>query len=119
LSLIMETNPSPLPSPDPVIEGSPRKVNWLLFFAAMFLPTLLTVGMILLGAKQGDTAPATAALGGGISGIVCGTMLGRRFGRTPRLKILLGIISALVMGVACVTMNCFGCIASGYKLHLN
>ena len=85
----------------------------------MFLPTLLTIGTILLGAKQGDTAPAMAALGGGISGIVCGTMLGRRFGRTLRLKIVLGIVASLVMGVACVTMNCFGCIASGYKLHFN
>ena len=97
--------------------NEPSKINWLVFFAALFVPTLLTIATILLGANHGDAAPTVAGLGGIASGIVGGAMLGRRIGRTSAMKIALGILFTLVLGAACIGMNCFGCLASGYQLN--
>ena len=112
----METNPTTPPNP-PIPQFARRKINWPMFFAVMLAPAVVTIVAILLGAKQGDTAPTIAVLGSVGSGIICGTMLGRRFGGTGGTKILLGIVFAFVMGAACVAMSCFGCLTSGYKLN--
>jgi hypothetical protein len=46
-------------------------------------------------------------------------MLGLRLGRTPGMRVALSIVFFLVLGAACIGMNCFGCLASGYKLNLH
>src|SRR6266498_3719159 len=110
----METNPTDPPRESPAVLQRPT-VNWLAFFTVLFFPPILTVLVLLLGAKQGGTAPTIAMFGGGISGTICGVMLGRRFGSTGATKIVLGVVFALVMGVACIVMCCFGCVAGGYE----
>ncbi len=92
-------------------------MNWLLFFAALFAPTIATI--LLVQTQLKDPPPVVALFGGGISGIICGVMLGRRLGRTQPSRILLSLLFVLVMGAACVIMNCFGCLASGYKLDFH
>jgi len=113
----METNPTAPPGESSaVLQG--RTTNWLVFFAVLFIPPILTVLALLLGAKQGGTAPVIAVFGGGLSGIICDTILGRRFGNTAATKIVLGLIFALVLGAACIGMGCFGCVAGGYQLDV-
>jgi drug/metabolite transporter (DMT)-like permease len=114
LPLNMDTNPATTPSPEPAPQIPRAKINWLIFFAAMFVPTVITILSVQTGSK--DTPPIVALLGSGVSGIICGAMLGRRFGRTPETKIALGVVFILVMGAACIAMNCFGCLAGGYKM---
>src|SRR5690349_2075543 len=117
----METNPSNTLSPEAPASPSPapRKMNWLVFFGALFGPTLLTIATIRLGASDGDPAPAVAALGGIASGLIGGTMLGRRIGNTLAMKIVLGAAFGFLLAAACVGMNCFGCLAGGYDLNLH
>lgn len=116
LPLNMDTSPPTTPPPEPAPQLPHAKINWLIFFAAMFVPTIITI--ISVQTKRQDSPPIVALVGGGVSGIICGAMLGRRFGRTRELKIVLGIVFAFVMGAACIGMNCFGCLASGFKLDL-
>lgn len=105
-----EQPPSPLEPPPP----SPVRVNWLLFFAALFAPTIATILVVQTQLK--DPPPVVALLGGAVSGIICGVLLGRRLGRTRMARVLLSLVFVLVLGAVCVMMNCFGCLATGYQL---
>ena len=114
-------NPTDLPSPEmPGLPpaGRPRFHGWV-FAAVLVAPALLTALSVLLFAKEGDTAPSIAVLGGGLAGIISGVMLGRHFGRTQPARIILSIFFALILGVACITMSCCGCLASGYQFNLH
>ena len=95
----------------------PRRLKWYLFLTAIFLPTVATALAVQMNGK--DLAPAVAVLGGGLSGIVGGILLASRFGRTTGSRLAMGFGLAFVLSVACVTMNCFGCLASGYKLNFH
>ncbi len=97
----------------------PVKTNWVLFFSVLLAPVLLTILVVLLGAKKGNASPGIAFFGGGVAGIVCGVMLGRQLGKTKPLRIILGILFAFIMIVVCIGMSCFGCLASGFQLHFN
>jgi uncharacterized membrane protein YfcA len=89
-------------------------MNGWVFFAVMFAPTLATILLVQTGLK--DPPPVVALFGGGTAGIICGVLLGRRLGRTRERRLLLCFLFALMMGTVCIVMNCFGCLASGYKL---
>ena len=108
--------PSP-PQPPPTL--APAKTNWPLFFGILLAPVVLTMFSVLVGAKTGNFAPVIAFFGGGISGIICGAMLARRLERAFATKIVLGIIFAFGIGVACIGMSCFGCLASGFNLNFH
>jgi hypothetical protein len=110
-------NPPELPASETAVApGSARPaVRWLLFSLALLAPPFLTILVAFLDNK-GGAAPAIATLGGGVGGIVCGVMLGRRFGSTPQSKIGLSVLFALVMAVVVISMSCCGCLASGFKL---
>jgi hypothetical protein len=99
-------------------EASKRRLNWLLFFVAALAPVALTILTVLLTPKENEAAAVVGLVGGGIAGIMCGAMLGRRVGKTPEQKLALGVVFSIVMGVACICMSCFGCLASGYPLNL-
>jgi hypothetical protein len=107
------TDPPEIPGPPQA--GRPRFKGWL-FVAVLLSPVLLTSLSVLLIDKKGDTALAIAVLGGGLAGIIAGTMLGRHFGKTPPVKIGLSILFAAILGVVCISMSCFGCLVSGYHL---
>jgi len=102
--------PHPLP---------PVKTNWLIFFSVLLAPVVLTILAVLLGAKAGNASPGIAFFGSGVAGIVCGVMLGRQLGRTAPLRIIFGILFALILFVVCIGMSCFGCLASGFQLRFN
>ena len=87
------------------------------FCAAMFAPTILTILMVQTGNK--DAPPGIALVGGIISGIICGTLLGRRIGKTPQSKVGLAVALAFLLGAACILMNCFGCLATGYNVNFH
>jgi len=95
-----------------------KKLNWWLFCTALFTPTLVTILVNLLGATRGDTAPSIAFLGGGLSGIICGVLLGRRLGSNASSQFLLGAVFVIVIGAASIIMNCFGCLAAGYNFTM-
>src|SRR6186997_2054235 len=104
-------NPTDLPSPEiPAPPHAGRPFKWWLFVAVLLSPVFLTALSVWLFAKDGDTAPSIAMLGGGLAGIISGTMLGRHLGKTPPVRIVLSILFALVLGVVCITMSCFGCM---------
>src|SRR5262249_40952529 len=105
--------PPQLPT-DPPAPVPPPKFHWLLFLGVIFVPTIITIIAGQLGMK--DLAPASAGLGGGLSGIVAGILLGRRLGRTDAARVGLSLAFVVVLSIACVTMNCFGCLASGFKM---
>jgi len=115
MSLNMESDPTENSSQPTSPPPPPARINWPVFFAAMFGPTIATILVVQTQLK--DPPPVVAFFGGGISGIICGVLLGRRLGRTRQARILLSFLFVLVMGSACVIMNCFGCLASGYKLN--
>jgi uncharacterized membrane protein YfcA len=89
-------------------------MNGWVFFAVMFAPTLATILLVQTGLK--DPPPVVGLFGGCTAGIICGVMLGRRLGRTRERRLLLCFLFAFMMGAVCIVMNCFGCLASGYKL---
>jgi predicted RNA-binding Zn-ribbon protein involved in translation (DUF1610 family) len=95
------------------------EIRWCVFFILFFAPILLTILAVLLSAKNGSAPPAIAFLGGGVSGIICGAMLGHRIGRTIGARIGLGILFAIMLVVADITMDCFGCLASGYQVNFH
>jgi len=112
----------PIPPADdsdkfPAPSTSPAKVNLLIFFIAMFAPTILTI--IFVQAGQKDFPPGIAVIGGIVSGMICGIMLGKRFGRTTGTQVGLAVAFVVVLGIACVVMNCFGCLATGYKMNFH
>lgn len=90
-----------------------------MFFIVWLAPVLLTSLTVLIVSKKGDAASLVGLVGGGISGIICGVMLGRRLGKTRELRIVLGVVFALIMVVVCVAMNSFGCLVSGYNLNFH
>jgi len=99
-------------------EPNKRRLNWRLFFAAALAPVVLTILTVLLTPKENEAATVVALVGGGIAGIMCGAMLGRRLGKTSAQTLVRGVLFSMVMGVACIGMCCFGCLASGYQLKL-
>lgn len=114
----MNSNKSlpPLLDPAAAPEPPPRRLNWLLFALALFMPTVLTILITMTGGQKSDAAVAVALIGGGLSGIICGGMLGWRFGKSTTNQIVLGIVLGGVFVVACIGMNCLGCLAGGFKL---
>jgi len=101
--------PTPLPP-----EISRPKLNWLVLLAQVFIPTIATI--IVVQFHGVDAAPFIAFFGGIGSGLVAGIMLGLRIGRTSATRFWLSCVFTVVLGTACIGMNCFGCLASGYKL---
>lgn len=100
------TSPEPAP-----------KFHWLLFLGVIFVPTILTVLSATGGGK--DAPPALAMIGGGLSGLAGGILLARRVGSKPETRLYLGLLFVPLLSVACVTMNCIGCLAGGFKLNIH
>ncbi len=94
------------------------KMRWKLLLAVIFIPTILTVLSALLGGRD-VVATSFGAAGAAFSGLCGGVLLGRRIGRTEAGKVGLSVDFIFVLGVACLTMNCIGCLAGGYKLNLH
>ncbi|NOS70924.1 MAG: hypothetical protein HOP33_13460 [Verrucomicrobia bacterium] len=103
-------------SPPPAAESS-TKINWLVFFAVLLAPTVVA----LLGAmgKIEPLAVGSPLVGGGLAGIVCGIMLGRRVGRTSAARVLLGILFIGVFGCVSFILSFFGCLLGGFQMNMH
>jgi hypothetical protein len=88
------------------------------FFGALFAPLLVTILAVKLSSSSNGAAPAVALIGGAVSAIVCGILLGRRIGKSFEARVVLSIVFVLIMAVVCIGMNCFGCLAGGFRLDL-
>src|SRR5438270_10292279 len=88
-------NPPEMPSAAP--DSARPAIKWLPFLLALLAPPLLTILAAVSLDHKGGAAVAIAFLGSGVGGIVCGAMLGRRFGTTPQSRIGLGILFSIIM----------------------
>lgn len=114
----METNLNDPTPPETVtpLSPEPRRINWLVFLIVLLAPAILSCLAGALGSRNGNVAPVIALFGGGIAGIICRVMLGRRLGKAPGTRLWLGILFAIILAVVCIGMSCFGCMAGGYQL---
>ena len=112
-------NPTPTP-PDPnqspTLAAPQHRLNWLVFFAALLAPAAITFFSALSGNK--DAPVVWAFVGSGLGGIVCGVLLGRRFGKTTVAQVLLGILFTFIFAFVCFVMSFFGCMAGGFKVDM-
>ena len=98
----------------PPLEAAPRKTNWLLFFGLLLAPAVLA--LLAAKSKVDGLAIACPLVGGGIAGIVCGTMLARQVGRTHRNMILSGVLFAFLLGSLSFCLGFAGCMIGGFKM---
>src|SRR5262245_12891537 len=106
------------PPPEPISSNAEPasaplpKINWLVFFILLLAPAVLT--LLAASAKVDGLAVGCPLVGGGIAGIVCGTMLARRVGRTSGSKILLGVVFAVLLGLLSFGLGFAGCMLGGF-----
>jgi len=105
--------------PPPQASRAAQNTNWLIFWIALLAPAIGSCIGGALDSRNGSVAPLITLVGGGVAGIICGSMLGRRLGKIQGAKFVLGIILALVMIVVCVGMSCFGCLVTGCQMRFN
>ena len=100
----------------PALESS-SKINWLIFFAVLLAPTVFA----LLGAmgKIEGLAVGSPLVGGGLAGIICGIMLGRRVGRTSAARVWLGILFVGLFGCVSFILSFFGCLMGGFQMNMH
>lgn len=96
----------------------PVKINWLIFFAVLLAPALLTtLTASSIQTLNESVSPTIALLGGSAAGIVCGVLLGLRLGKTALARTGLGILFSVVMVIVCVMLCLFGCNLGGYHMR--
>lgn len=107
------SNPPPIEPPQAPAPIQ-HKVNWLIFFAALLAPPVLTLFAAM--SKSDGAAVACPLIGGGIVGIICGIMLARRVGRTQGSRVLLGFVFTAVFGFLSFALGFVGCMMGGFKM---
>jgi hypothetical protein len=114
------------PMEAPALESSPPLAPVIfrprLFFSIFLAPPLLTVLIVLLSFGSRDVqdgAALVALFGGGIAGITCGIMLGRRLGKSSATRVGFSLLLGPIMVVVCVGLSFFGCMVSGYQLSFH
>ena len=84
---------SPQPS-EPLTAPTPER-NWWPFWVALLAPPVLTTLLALL--QRDGTAAATVAIyGTGVSALYCGFWTAIRFFKNAGLRLLLGLVFAVV-----------------------
>jgi hypothetical protein len=96
--------------------GTVPKLHWPLFVAALLLPPMLTFASAMAGWKNFPVA--CPFVGGGLAGLVCGILLGRRVGRTPQARIVLSIVFILAFATLSFGLCFGGCLAGNYQMDM-
>jgi hypothetical protein len=109
------------PAPQPVGPLPPVKLNTLIFFSVFLAPLLLTILAVILGSNDSHSAVSgtIAFFGGCAAGVYCGITLARAMTTTIGNRVALCVAFSIVLSVAIVTMDCVGCMASGYNLNFH
>ncbi len=94
-----------------------HRINWWIFFAALLTPPILTLLASL--AKIEAAATGIPFLGGGIAGLICGIMLGRRIGKSTTARVLLSILFVAVLGSLTFFLSFMGCMAGGFQMNFH
>ena len=110
---------SPLPVNGPSL--APVRIRWLVFFAVLLAPALLTLLSSFLGRGHDNEniSPIIAIVGGIGAAIACGVMLGLRIGRTVATRVGLSLLFSCVFAPMSVTLCFFGCMVGGYQLQFH
>lgn len=87
--------------------NSKPRLNVPRFFSALLAPPLLTI--LCASAGQEDGAAWCMFISSAVSGVACGVMLGRHFGKENINRILLSIAFSLIFIVVCVAMSFVSC----------
>jgi hypothetical protein len=105
------------PSSSPQL--APVKVNWLVFFAVLIAPPLLTlITASTVGGRNEQVSPIIGLYGGGAAGIICGLLLGLRLGKTVLARVVLGVLFSVVMAFLCIMLCLLGCTMGGYQFRM-
>lgn len=110
------------PQEPPVITSAaplpPVKISWLLFFGALLAPPLLTflAAFVLRDQTSEQAAPWIAIVGAAAGGVVCGIMLGLRFGNSVSWRFGLSLLLSCLMVLVCFILSFGGCMVGGYKI---
>lgn len=100
-------------------ETTRRKMNWLVFFAVLLAPVVLTILAVRFSDAKGKAAENVVGISSIICGIISGTMLGYSVGKTTRSKLELSFLYAMLFAVLDVGMSTIGCCASGGDINIH
>lgn len=100
--------PPPLPRP---------RINWFLFLGCLLTPAVLSA----LGAlgKSDGLAIGSVVFGSLVAGVICGVLMGRRFGSNPGARVGLGMLFTCVFGAVSFVLGFFGCMAGGFTMNFH
>ena len=109
-------------NPEPPVTFEPpqtptRRLHWPWFTLALALPAIVTFATAAAGCK--DAPVASAFIGAGLSGLVCGILLGRRLTTNPGVAVVLSIVFFCVFAVASFALCFGGCMAGNYQINLH
>ena len=93
-----------------------RKLYWPWFTLALLLPAIITFATAAARCK--DAPVACAFIGAGLSGLVCGILLGRRLTTNPGVAVVLSIVFICVFAVVSFALCFGGCMAGNYQLDM-
>ena len=106
---------NPEPS-EPGPEIARRPIRWFLLVSVILGPPVLTWLAAL--AKINPVAVAIPFIGGIAAAVVTGTAFLRHFERTSALKLVIGIVCALILGVVTFGLSFAGCSIGGFEFDM-
>jgi hypothetical protein len=111
----MTSNKTEEPGSTPTNRPASRRFRWLVIIVILLAPAVLAyIGAAL---NSEDSAVASPLIGGGIGGIYCGMLAVRRFGKTPSVKILLGLLIGAVTACTIIGIGFAGCMLGGFTIR--
>ena len=93
----------------PSTDGTPQKLNLVVFLSVLLLPAALTLLSGAAGKGGSDATGYLAMCGSGVSGLCCGFMIARRVKRTMEAKVILTIVLGAALGSVSFVLSFFGC----------
>jgi hypothetical protein len=93
--------------PDENPSSEIHKINWLVFFAVLFAPAMLS--MLGMTINAGGLVFFSTFIGSGVAGIVCGSMIALRQARGMEANKLLVAVLSVLLGALSFFLCFLGC----------